>query len=499
MFENIIFNVRNKQPVIHNITNYVTVNDCANVLLALGASPIMSDEPDEVWDITSNCDALNINIGTLNKSSIEAMFIAGRKANEDGHVTILDIVGVGASKLRRDTVNNLINEIKFDVIKGNVTEIKALYGMNCPNKGVDANACDVVSANNINQIAQIASKLSKRTNSIIIATGAIDIIADCHTVYAVHNGNNLISKVSGTGCMISSMLGAFLSSNINNKLEAAVICVAAMGIAGEKASLRAINENAGNSTLRSYIIDEIFKLTDETINDNISFDILADEETNIDELKNKFLSNAMKVYAVTDRTWLNGGKLSDKVKEAILGGATFIQLREKNIEEDEFVKIALEIKKVTDFYKIPFVINDNISVASKVNADGVHIGQDDMDIEKARQILGDKKIIGVSAQTVDEAYAAFDKGADYLGVGAIFNSSTKSDAKSVSLDTLKAICNAVDIPVVAIGGINENNIDLLKDTDVDGAAFVSAIFAKDNVCEATKNLYNKVDAILKKE
>jgi thiamine-phosphate pyrophosphorylase len=196
----------------------------------------------------------------------------------------------------------------------------------------------------------------------------------------------------------------------------------------------------------------------------------------------------MLLYVVTDRTWLGGNSLAQQVEETIKAGATFVQLREKNISYDDYVAEARRIKTVTDRYHIPFVIDDNIEVALAAGADGVHVGQSDREAREARTLIGKDKILGVSAQTVEQAIEAEKNGADYLGVGAAFSTSTKLDAKNVSYETLKAICAAVSIPVVAIGGINEKNILQLKDSGADGVAVISAIFAKPDVYAAAKTI-----------
>lgn len=197
--------------------------------------------------------------------------------------------------------------------------------------------------------------------------------------------------------------------------------------------------------------------------------------------------NAMRLYAVTDRSWLGDQTLTDQVEDTLKGGATFIQLREKDIDFVDFVKEARAIKKLTDAYKIPFVINDDVEVALAVDADGVHVGQDDMEAGELRKRIG-AKIIGVSADTVALALKAEADGADYIGVGAIYSTATKTDAEVVPFDTISAICQAVSIPVVAIGGLNETNILNLKGTGVDGVALVSAIFSKEDIVKATEAL-----------
>lgn len=197
------------------------------------------------------------------------------------------------------------------------------------------------------------------------------------------------------------------------------------------------------------------------------------------------------LYAVTDRSWLHGRTLKEQVKEALDGGVTFLQLREKHIDSGLFLQEAQELKDLCKQYQVPFVINDDVELALKVDADGVHVGQSDMKAGDVRKKLGKDKIIGVSAQTVEQAVMAEKHGADYLGVGAVFPTSSKDDAQEVDYETLKAICNAVQIPVIAIGGINCENIDKLKGSGICGVAVISAIFAQEDIKEAAKELKNR--------
>ena len=210
----------------------------------------------------------------------------------------------------------------------------------------------------------------------------------------------------------------------------------------------------------------------------------------------KLENKTMLVYAVTDRTWLNGSTLKQQVEQAIKGGATLIQLREKELSYTAFLEQAIQLKKVTDKYHIPLIINDNVDVAKAVNAEGVHVGQKDMEAGAVRQKLGENKIIGVSVQTVEQALLAQKQGADYLGVGAVFSTSTILDASEVSFETLQKICDAVSIPVVAIGGINAQNIMQLKNSGINGVAVVSAIFAQKDIIQATKELTNLAKQIV---
>lgn len=196
----------------------------------------------------------------------------------------------------------------------------------------------------------------------------------------------------------------------------------------------------------------------------------------------------MLLYVVTDRTWLHKERLEDQVEEIIQSGATFIQLREKETDLEQFISEGKKIREITNRYKIPLVINDNINVALAVGADGVHVGQTDLEAKKCRERIGDDKILGVSAQTVEQAVLAEKSGADYIGVGAVFSTSTKADASPVSYEVLSEICKSVSIPVVAIGGINQDNILKLKGSGIDGVAVISAIFAAPDKKEAAKTL-----------
>jgi hydroxymethylpyrimidine kinase/phosphomethylpyrimidine kinase/thiamine-phosphate diphosphorylase len=213
----------------------------------------------------------------------------------------------------------------------------------------------------------------------------------------------------------------------------------------------------------------------------------------------KLDKNIFKLYAVTDRHYLNGRTLSQCVEESIKSGVTIVQLREKELDKENKLNEAKQIKKVCQKYHIPFIINDDVLLAKEIDADGVHIGQDDLDIQEARKILGNDKIIGVSAHNMNEALKAQEEGADYLGVGAIFSTSTKTNTISVSIDTLSTICKNVHIPVVAIGGIDEQNMIQLTQTHISGIAVVSAIFNNDDIANATKQLRIKIDRLLKQE
>lgn len=202
------------------------------------------------------------------------------------------------------------------------------------------------------------------------------------------------------------------------------------------------------------------------------------------------------LYAVTDRSWLGGETLRSQVERALKGGATFIQLREKELDEGDFLEEAKEIQKLCREYHVPFVINDNVEIAAAIGADGVHVGQSDMEAGDVRRRLGPDKIIGVSAQTAEQALRAQEHGADYLGVGAVFPTGSKADATEVSRETLEEICRAVDIPVIAIGGIGRENVMELKGSGICGIAVISAIFAQKDIEAAGAELKKRVEEML---
>ena len=272
MFQNMLENVRKNCPLIHNNTNYVTVNDCANIVIACGASPIMADDKEEVAEITTICSGLNINIGTLNSCTIASMLIAGKRANELNHPVVLDPVGAGASKLRTETAMQLLEEVKISVIRGNISEIKTLASGSGTTKGVDADVADKVTEEKLDDVIAFAKAFAKKTGAVIAITGAIDIVADSEKAYCIRNGHPMMSSITGTGCQLSAMTAAFVTANPNQLLEATAAAVSAMGYAGEVAYSR-LTEMDGNSTYRNYIIDAIYNMTPEMLEKGAKYEV----------------------------------------------------------------------------------------------------------------------------------------------------------------------------------------------------------------------------------
>lgn len=270
---NVYFNrLKEQHPLIHAITNYVTVNDVANMLLACGARPIMAEEEEEVEDITSLCEGLTLNIGTLSKVKIPSMLKAGKKANLLNHPVVLDPVGVGASTFRTEAAYELINNIQFSVIRGNISEIKTLVEGKGKTQGVDANELDEINEDtldlNIERIKSFAGKMS----CVIVVTGAIDLVADKERCYVIRNGRPEMRFITGTGCQLTSMITAFIAANKEHILEATAAATLMMGIAGERAYSE-LEKTDGNATYRNKIIDAVYHMTGEVLEREAKYEI----------------------------------------------------------------------------------------------------------------------------------------------------------------------------------------------------------------------------------
>jgi len=259
-------------PLVHCITNYVTVNDCANILLASGGSPIMADEVQEAAEMTAICSGLVLNIGTLNARTIPAMLEAGKAAKALGHPILLDPVGAGATKLRTDTAVRILDEVRPNVIRGNISEIKTLALGSATTRGVDANDADKVTDDNLEQVIAWAKALAEKTGAVIVITGAIDIAASADKAYVIRNGHPMMANITGSGCMLSAYMTAAICAK-ENVLEACAQCLCAMGIAGEKAHTRMVQLDGGNSTFRNLLIDEIYKLTDDVLDKEARYEV----------------------------------------------------------------------------------------------------------------------------------------------------------------------------------------------------------------------------------
>ena len=260
MFKKILENTKANTPLIHAITNYVTVNDCANIILAAGGSPIMADDIHEAADITTICSSLVINIGTLNERTVEAMIAAGQRANAVGHPVVLDPVGVGASAYRNEVAARLLENIKFAVIRGNISEIKALANGGGKTSGVDANVDDIITLENLDKIIAFAKQLSQKTGAVIAISGEYDIVADENRAYVITNGALEMTKITGSGCMLTCVISTYCGANPDNPLAAAVAAVCSLGLCGEKAKTKMLETDTGFNSFRTYMIDFMSRL-----------------------------------------------------------------------------------------------------------------------------------------------------------------------------------------------------------------------------------------------
>ena len=272
MFGNFLENVRKSNPLIHSITNYVTVNDVANMILACGASPIMADDVNEVEEVTAMCQGLNINIGTLQLRTIESMLKAGKKATELQHPVIFDPVGISVSEFRAQAAFELLKEVPVSVIKGNMSEIRFLFDHSGITKGVDVNTEDTVTKDNLEYAVSYVKDAARVLNCVVAVTGKIDLVSDGHRCYVIYNGVKQMSQVTGTGCQLAGLTACFVAANKESVCEATAAAVCAMGLAGEIAS-SFMKKNEGNATFRNRLIDAVYNMNKEVLDKGAMYEI----------------------------------------------------------------------------------------------------------------------------------------------------------------------------------------------------------------------------------
>ena len=444
--------LREKSPLVHNITNYVAMNFSANALLAIGASPVMAHAVEEMDDMVAIASALVINIGTLDAEWVRGMLTAGRAAHRMGKPIVLDPVGVGATPYRTETAWEIIRECHPTIIRGNASEIMALVNADIKSKGVD-------SSQSSDDAVESARQLAKTTGAVVVISGPTDYITDGIRTETVTYGSPLMTRVTAMGCTASSIVGAFAAIN-PDPIEAATHAMMAMGICGE----RAVAKNASPGSLLINFVDELYRLEVSP-----SFDL--------------------SLYLVTDRPLSRGRDMAWIVREAAAGGVTMVQLREKDCSTSEFIALARELKAALQPFGIPLIINDRVDVALAVDADGVHIGQSDMPYETARALLGRDKIIGLSVETMDEVIAANALDVDYIGISPVYATPTKTDTLTpFGLEGIDEVMRLSRHRCVAIGGMNRDTIGEVIARGVEGVAVVSAIVAAASPREASAEL-----------
>lgn len=269
MIGDIINDVREKKPLVHNITNYVTANDCANIVLASGGSPIMADDPCEVEEITAICNSLVINMGTLSEKRLSAMILSGIKANKMGIPVVLDPVGIGASKFRRDSLLKLLSKVKFTAIRGNLSEMKMMaLGIN-EGRGVDTSISYETKPECLCDILEFSKRLSVKTGAVIAVTGPVDIVTDGIRSCYINNGTPYMGKITGAGCMLTSIIGTFLGCNSDYPFESVTAAIGAMGLCGEKAFDKVKKRNEGTGSFKTYLIDSMSLLDKKSLEEGI--------------------------------------------------------------------------------------------------------------------------------------------------------------------------------------------------------------------------------------
>ena len=272
MFGQFPSKVRAARPLIHCMTNYVTANDCANLLLACGASPIMAEDPDEVCDVVSLSRGLCLNLGTLDRSKAEAMLIAGMRANECAIPVVLDPVGAGVSRSRTRAAQTLLERVRFAVVRANASEIRSILRGGGRRTGVDADASDAVTEESLDARIELAKEFARQTGAVCTMTGAIDVVTDGVRTFCIRNGHPMMAAVTGTGCQLSALTAAYAAVDRDNALEAAAAAACAMGLAGQTAHAR-LSPLDGNATYRNYMIDAIFHMTPQMLEEGAEYEV----------------------------------------------------------------------------------------------------------------------------------------------------------------------------------------------------------------------------------
>ncbi|WP_277220993.1 hydroxyethylthiazole kinase [Peptoniphilus vaginalis] len=451
--------LRDKAPLIHIISNGVTRGRVADFVLSIGASPMMAEYSKEVSEITKKSLALVLNMGMLNEDKIEAIKIAGKTAKENNIPTVLDPVGVASSKIRRNLAKYLLDNFKFNVIRGNFNEINYLAGGQAF-AGIDSRDKNLSEEDFI----ELALRLNEKTGATVVVSGKYEVIANSHMLISIPGGHDDFRKISGLGDMESAMIGSLLATPMSNLKACAISAIFLRQLA------------------REVIVDGSIKAQD-IISKVQKLEEISGE---IEILSPSYKFKKPSLYGISD-----GNDLM-KIKNATRAGMKIYQLRDKTSEEALLGEKILKIKKEIEEDCL-FILNDNLKLAKEYQT-SLHLGQDDEEISLARRILGRDPIIGATAKTPELAIEAENMGASYLGSGAFFETETKRDASRISLETYKEIRDSILIPAFPIGGINLENLDLFKGVEIPGLCMSSGIFSLDenevekNVIEIIKKL-----------
>lgn len=469
---NSIQRIRANGPVVHCMTNIVAANFAADAVIAVGGSPIMATEIREIAQVVNIAQALTINIGTCSPGQIESIHMALNNAPAT-LPWVLDPVGVAATKYRQTVCTEILKTARAPVIRGNASEIITLAQCtnvidstaNLRNSGIDSTASTEAAI-------PAARALAAAYKTVVAISGAVDYVVDATRTVRVANGHPLMASVTATGCTLTAVLGAFLA-NSDDFFWSTVHALSYYAVAGELAA----REAEGPGSMHSKLLDYLYKMTEEQY--------IATARTPFD----------LSLYLVTDPCLNKGRKTEDIVREAIIGGVTLVQLREKDCDSGELLTRARAVKAVCDEYNVPLLIDDRVDIALAVDAAGIHIGQSDLPPTVARKLLGPSKIIGLSVSTPAELAVSrkYESIIDYIGVGPVWSTDTKKNAKkAIGLEGLAEVAKSSDSLVVAIGGIKQSHCqDVYKVSDVSGIAVVTAITMADDIQAATRDLIRK--------
>ena len=477
---NILDTLRKKNPLVICITNDVVRTFTANGLLAIGASPIMSECSEDLKDLIVHASALLINIGTLTPEKVGYYKEAIKLAKEYDVPIILDPVGCHAGAYRLSVVLDLIKTNAISLLRGNQSEIKAIYDALSPEDTANnSTAGKGVDGAQVEDSAVIAYRLARRIECLVVATGEEDYVSDGTRVFAVPHGHSIMTSVTGTGCLLGAVLAAFFSAYYPCKDRLSIgeflaYALAYYGLAGENA-VKTSGIKPGSFSVA--FMDALYTLDDTVLmSENCIRPIVVPDQ--------------LQVYFVcgTQDTGLNKKRLLEIVEEACRGGVTCFQFREKGdgtFEGQQKLELAQRLQQICSQYNVLFIINDDVELAVAVNADGVHVGQGDMRLEDVRHLVG-HKVVGISIHSVEELRKTDVVYADCVGVGPMYATSSKPDAQEPCGPerTSELQAEGLTLPCVGIGGITLDNARKVLHAGACGIAVISAIAHAENPYEA---------------
>ncbi|HEY8347487.1 MAG TPA: hydroxyethylthiazole kinase [Symbiobacteriaceae bacterium] len=442
--------VREARPLVHCITNFVSMDLVARGVLAAGARPIMALDAAEAASVASGADALVLNIGTWSPALQEAMRAAGRAANAKGIPVVLDPVGVGAIPERTRAIRQLLAEVKVTAIRGNAGEIAALAGYEGLVRGVDSAEDSGASGDGpVPRTEELAAAVARRYGCLVAATGRVDVVSDGTRTLEVRAGHPLMAEIPGAGCLGAGVLAAALAAG-PVKVETAAEALLWLGFAGEEAARVA---KGPGSFPAAYL------------------DALAAAAALPEGRIAPPLSERLEVYVIVD-----GSTPPETVKAVLQAGVKAIQFREKHLPMRDQIEAAVRIRDLCREAGALFLVDDRVDLAQVVEADGVHLGQTDLPVEAARRLLGPDAVIGISCQTPEEARAAARGGADYIGTGPVYPTTSKPDASEpCGVEGLAKVVRSVRLPVVGIGGIAPGRVEPVIRAGACGVSVISAV------------------------